>query len=372
MIRHRLAVARVLPIQKLFWPAMRRLFSTADGPPPVDPCATTLASDVRGWRDLVAPYVVADGRRGAVELICTAAPFLLLVAAIFYGLDHEIWAALALVLPAAAFLVRLFIIQHDCGHGSYFRSRQANDFLGRIIGVFTLTPYVFWRQDHATHHATSGNLARRGIGDITTLTVREYLSRPALRRLSYRIYRHPLVLFVIGPAYQFLLVHRIPRGNPIRGRKTWLSVLGTNAALAAIAAAVVLMIGWKPLVIGYLPISLLAGSIGIWMFYVQHQFENTYWRDEPDWDFQAAAFEGCSLYDLPGILHWLTGHIGFHHIHHLASRIPSYRLRAAFDAIPAFRQARRLRLRQSFGCARLTLWDERQGRLVRFADIGAS
>jgi omega-6 fatty acid desaturase (delta-12 desaturase) len=348
-----------------------RLLSRASGPPQEDDCATTPSADARGWRELAAPFAKPDGRRGALELLYTAAPFLLLVGAILYGVQQEIWGAVALVLPAAAFLVRLFIIQHDCGHGSYFRSRRANDYLGRIIGVFTLTPYAFWRQDHATHHATSGNLSRRGVGDITTLTVREYLSRPALRRLLYRLYRHPVVLFVIGPAYQFLLVHRLPRGHPLRSRTTWLSVLGTNAVLAAAGAGVVLLLGWRPLVIGYLPISLLAGSIGIWLFYVQHQFEDTYWRNAPQWDFQAAAFEGCSLYDLPAILHWLTGHIGFHHIHHLAIRIPSYRLRAAFDAVPAFRQARRLRLRESFGCAKLALWDERRGRLVRFADIGA-
>ena len=221
-------------------------------------------------------------------------PFLALLAGIFLGLAHEIWAALILVLPAAAFLVRLFIIQHDCGHGSYFKARWANNLLGRVIGVLTLTPYAFWRHDHAVHHATSGNLSRRGTGDITTLTIGEYRARSALRRLIYRIYRHPLLLFVIGPAVQFILVHRIPRGSPTRNHKAWLSVLGTNVALAAVAAVIVLLIGWRPLVIGYLPISFLAGSIGIWLFYVQHQFENTYWRKDAEWNFEAAAFEGCS------------------------------------------------------------------------------
>ncbi|MEA2779619.1 MAG: hypothetical protein QOK29_1163 [Rhodospirillaceae bacterium] len=333
-------------------------------------CATGpgQASGTRNWRELIEPFTRADSRRGTLELICTVLPFFGLVAAMFYGLHCEIWAVLALVLPAAAFLVRLFIIQHDCGHGSYFKSRRMNDLLGRVIGVFTLTPYAFWRQDHAVHHATSGNLSRRGVGDITTLTVREYLSRPALNRLVYRLYRHPLVLFGIGPAYQFLLVHRVPRGSPVKNRKSWLSILGTNAALAAIAVAVTLLLGWRPLVMGYLPVIMLAGSIGIWLFYVQHQFESTYWEEEPHWDFQAAAFEGCSLYDLPGFLHWLTGHIGFHHIHHLAIRIPSYRLRAAFDAVPAFREAKRLRLGESLGCSRLVLWDERRRKLVRFAD----
>jgi omega-6 fatty acid desaturase (delta-12 desaturase) len=217
-------------------------------------------------------------------------------------LDHDIWLALVLVLPAAFFLMRLFVIQHDCGHGSYFRSRWVNNFLGRIIGVFTLTPYAFWRDDHTRHHAGSGNLARRGIGDIITLTVGEYHARSPARQLLYRIYRHPLVLFVIGPAYQFLLMHRIPRGSPARNSKKWLSVFGTNATLAVVAVGVIILLGWRPLVIGYLPISLLAGSIGIWLFYDQHQFEDTYWRSSAEWNFEAAAFEGCSFYDLPGIL----------------------------------------------------------------------
>jgi omega-6 fatty acid desaturase (delta-12 desaturase) len=334
-------------------------------------CETTAASDdaPQSLRELAAPYSRADSRRGTLELVSTAVPFLALVAGIFYGLDHGIWAALVLVVPAAVFLVRLFVIQHDCGHGSYFASRWANDLSGRIIGLFTLTPYVFWRQDHAVHHATSGNLSRRGIGDITTLTVREYLSRPAFDRLLYRLYRHPLVLFVVGPAYQFGICHRIPRGHPRANRAAWLSVLGTNAALAAIVSLTALCLGWRPLVIGYMPVSMVAGSIGIWLFYVQHQFENTYWESDAEWNFQTAALEGCSFYDLPNILHWLTGHIGFHHIHHLAIRIPSYRLRAAFDAIPAFRQAKSLTMRESLGCALLVLWDEGRHRLVRFRDI---
>lgn len=331
-----------------------------------------IVSGVPGWRELVAPYAKANGRHGILDLFCTALPFLGLVAGVFLGLTHEIWLALVLVLPASAFLVRLFIIQHDCGHGSYFEARWANDLLGRTIGIFTLTPYAFWRRDHAVHHATSGNLSRRGIGDICTLTVREYLARSTPRRLLYRLYRHPLMLFIVGPAYQFLLVHRIPRGSPARNREGWLSVVGTNAALAAILAAVVLLLGWRPLVVGYLPIAMLAGSIGIWLFYVQHQFESTYWHHEAAWNFEAAALEGCSFYDLPGVLRWLTGHIGFHHIHHLAIKVPSYRLRAAHKAVPAFHGARRLGLRESFQCWRLALWDEQRGRLVPFRNVRRS
>ena len=322
----------------------------------------------QSWRELVVPFARADVWRAVFELACTGLPFLALAAALFFGLAHRFWIALLLTPPAAIFLVRLFVIQHDCGHGSYFRARWANNLLGRIIGVVTLTPYDSWRRDHAVHHASAGNLARRGVGDIATLTTEEYLSRPAMRRLLYRLYRHPLVLFGIGPAIQFLLVHRIPRGNPIRNREAWLSTCGTNAALASAATASVLLFGWRPLVIGYLPTCMLAGSIGMWLFYVQHQFENTYWRADGEWNFEAAAFEGCSFYELPGVLRWLTGHIGFHHIHHLSIRIPSYRLRAAYEAIPAFRQARRLRLRESLACWRFALWDEGRSKLIRFAE----
>jgi omega-6 fatty acid desaturase (delta-12 desaturase) len=322
----------------------------------------------RHWRELIRPYAKADARRGVVELLLTAIPFLALLAGLCWGLDHHFWLALLLILPASAFLVRLFIIQHDCGHGSYFKPRWANNLLGSIIGVFTLTPYAWWRRDHAVHHASSGNLSRRGTGDITLLTVEEYRSRSAWARLTYRLYRHPLILFVVGPAYQFLLVHRIPRGTLAKSRTAWASICGTNTALAGIATLVAVLLGWQPLVIGYLPIAMLAGSIGIWLFYVQHQFESTYWRQAGEWNFEAAAFEGCSFYDLPAILRWLTGCIGFHHIHHLSIKIPSYRLQAAYEGIPAFRRAKRLSLWESLGCWRLVLWDERRGKLVRFRD----
>lgn len=321
-----------------------------------------------GWRELVAPFARADGRRAALELACTGLPFFALLAAVFLGLAHGFWASAVLVPAASVFLVRLFVIQHDCGHGSYFRARWANNLLGRILGVFTLTPYDTWRRDHAEHHAGSGNLSRRGVGDIATLTMDEYLARPAAGRLLYRLYRHPLVLFVIGPAIQFLLIHRFPKGSPARNVETWLSTFGTNAALAVAVGMGLLLFGWRPLVMGYLPICMLAGSIGIWLFYVQHQFENTYWRSDAEWNFERAAFEGCSFYDLPGILRWLTGHIGFHHIHHLSIRIPSYRLAATYKAIPAFRCARRLGFRESLTCWRFTLWDEGQRKLVRFAE----
>jgi omega-6 fatty acid desaturase (delta-12 desaturase) len=264
-------------------------------------------------------------------------------------------------------MVRLFIIQHDCGHAAFFPSPRANDRLGRLLGVLTLTPYAFWRQEHAVHHATSGNLDRRGIGDVTTLTVDEYRSRSALARLTYRLYRHPLVLFGLGPSFHFLIRHRVPTGNPRRHRHAWLSVLGTNAALAGIGLVMGLTIGLQPFLLAYIPAAIMAASIGVWLFYVQHQFEDTYWQPAARWRFATAALEGSSFYDLPRPLHWATGHIGFHHIHHLCSRIPNYRLAECCARNPELQRfAKRLTLRESLGCARLALWDPEKGRLVSF------
>lgn len=332
-----------------------------------DPTNTTCSP--HRWREIVKPYAKASTRRGVTQLLNTALPFLAVMGVMLYALDQGWWMALALAVPAAALLVRLFTIQHDCGHGSFFKSRWANNLVGRALGVLTLTPYAFWRKSHSIHHATSGNLDRRGVGDISTLTVREYLSRPAWRRGLYRLYRHPLVMFGIGPAYQFLICHRIPTGNPIRHRHGWLSVLGTNAAIAAIVVAIALILGPEPLLLGYLPVILIAASVGVWLFYVQHQFEDTYWNAEPDWDFHAAALEGCSFYDLPAVLHWVTGHIGLHHIHHLSSKIPNYRLRDCFEQNPEFRNAKRLTLLGSLRCARLALWDEGERKLVSFRHV---
>lgn len=323
----------------------------------------------RSWRQVVAPYSKPDTRRGIVQLLNTGLPFLVSMGAMLYGLDRGIGAALLLVPVAAALLVRLFAIQHDCGHGAFFASRWANNWLGRALGVVTLTPYAFWRRRHAVHHATSGNLDQRGIGDVTTVTLREYLSFPTWRRLVYRLYRHPLVMFGIGPAYQFVIRHRVPTGHPLRYRQEWFSVLGTNGAIAAVVVLTAVTLGLKPLLLGYLPVILLASSIGVWLFYVQHQFEDTYWETRPRWTFHAAALEGCSFYDLPRALHWMTGHLGFHHIHHLSSRIPNYRLRECFEQNPELQRAKRLTLRDSLKCPRLALWDEERRKLVPFRKI---
>jgi len=336
------------------------------GRAPGGPISTGVAAPA--WRGIVARYAMPDARRGTIQLLNTGLPFLVLFTAMLCGVHYKLWATLVLVLPAAALLLRLFMFQHDCGHGSFFRARWANDGLGRLIGVLTLTPYAWWQHNHALHHASSGNLDRRGVGDIDTLTVREYRSSPAWRRLRYRLYRHPLVLFGLGPAWLFLLRQRIPTGHPLRQRANWTSVLGTNAAVAALVAAMAHTVGLCAFLLAYLPVVLLAATIGVWLFYIQHQFDETYWDHAAGWSFQAAALHGASFYDLPRFLHWATGYIGFHHIHHLSSRIPNYRLRDCFTENPELHHAKRLGLMASVRCARLALWDETSRRLVSFRD----
>jgi omega-6 fatty acid desaturase (delta-12 desaturase) len=272
-------------------------------------------------------------------------------------------------IPAAGLILRFFIIQHDCGHGSFFRQSWANDLVGACIGAVTMTPYKYWRQTHAIHHATSGNLDRRGYGDIDTLTVREYRALSRWGRLKYRVYRSVPVMFVIGPAFHFILYHRWPGIVPKDWRTERLSILTTDLALALVLLLADRTIGVGTLLQVQLPINAMAAMAGVWFFYVQHQFEQAYWRKEEDWDFATASLEGSSLYDMGPLLNWLTGDIGVHHLHHLNSRIPNYNLRRCMAENPAFQNATRLTLRGSLRCARLALWDEERGRLVSFGDV---
>jgi len=332
--------------------------------------ASAAAPSGAKWTRILGKYQTPSHARGLFELAVTVLPLAgLWSAAIALFWFGYWWLAVLLIIPAAAFLVRLFMIQHDCGHGSFFPGKLANDWCGRIIGVLTLTPYDFWRRTHGLHHATCGNLDRRGIGDINTLTVEEYRALPALQRLAYRIYRHPLVLFLIGPAYLFLLQQRLPVGMMLKGWQPWASTQITNASVAAFVALFVWLVGWQALVFIHLPIVLVAASAGVWLFYVQHQFEETSWREQQDWNFQDAALEGSSYYDLPAPLRWLTANIGMHHVHHLASRIPYYRLPAVLSDFPELKAASRLTLLESLGCVKLALWDEGSRRLVGFKAV---
>ncbi len=300
----------------------------------------------------------------------TGIPFAAIFALSWASLSISPWIAVALSLVNAAFVVRLFMIQHDCGHGAFFESREWNDWIGRMIGVLTLTPYDVWRRTHAIHHATTGNLDRRGVGDIPTLTVAEYRAKPLLGRVLYRLVRHPVVLFGIIPFYSFFLQSRIPVGLHRSGWRYWASALGTDAAIFALLALLYMLGGVSVLIFVYLPMMLLAASTGMWLFYVQHQFEETSWDGDTEWSVQDAAFHGSSHYVLPPVLRWITANIGVHHVHHLASRIPFYRLPEVLRDHAELADARRLTLRDSLGCARLALWDETGRRLVSFAEAG--
>ncbi len=327
----------------------------------------TVSRSSREWLKVLSAYREPDQVRSVFELIVTVITFVALWVACWWALSFSVWLAMAIAVPAGGFLVRFFLIQHDCGHGAFFRRRSVNDWVGRVLGVFTLTPYDVWKQSHATHHATSGNLDKRGVGDIDTLTVREYQSRPRWRRIVYRLYRHPAVMFGIGPAYYFLARNRLPLGFSNADRKFWLSTMGTNLGIAVVITVMIYAVGLGPFLLVQLPITLLASSIGVWMFYVQHQFEDTYWSKADDWEIHDAALYGSSYYDLPSGLRWITANIGVHHVHHLSSRIPYYRLPQVLRDYPELAKVRRITVLQSIGCLRLRLWDETKCKLVSFS-----
>jgi len=331
------------------------------------------ATDARSWARILTRYREPNHARSIVEIVITFGPLVALWAAAWASNYFGFWwLSLLIAIPAAGFLVRLFMIQHDCGHGAFFRHRLANDWVGRAISVLTLTPYDFWRSTHAVHHASSGNLDRRGLGDVSTLTVREYLTLSWWGRFCYRLYRHPIVMFGIGPTYLFVLQQRLPIGMLRGGWRPWLSTMATNFAIALVAATLIWLIGIGPFLLVHLPIILIAGAIGVWLFFVQHQFDPTFWAPEGEWTLHDAALYGSSHYDLPAVLHWFTANIGLHHVHHLCSRIPYYRLPKALRDHPELRGIGRLTILQSLGCVRLVLWDESERRLVSFRELRRS
>jgi acyl-lipid omega-6 desaturase (Delta-12 desaturase) len=317
----------------------------------------------------LAAYRNPDDLRSAFELAITFLPFVGMWAVSWYLVNLGSWFASVSIFAAGCLMVRMFVIQHDCGHSSAFSSRAANEWIGRLIGILTLTPFEYWRHSHAMHHASSGNLDRRGFGDIDTMTVDEYLAKPWLGRLRYRLYRNPIVLFIIGPAYMFLLRHRFPSGVMESGRASISSVVFTNVAAAIISAVLIYFIGWKAFLIIQVPIVCLGATVGVWMFYVQHQFDETHWDRNGTWTHEAAALHGSSFYDLPKPLMWITGNIGIHHLHHLSSRIPFHRLPQVLKENPELNEIGRLTIWQSIKAVRLALWDEKARVLVSFREL---
>lgn len=319
------------------------------------------------WKQLVAKYQEPSRRRALWQITNTFLPYALLWWFMYLSLPVSWWLVTPLAVLAGGFAIRIFIIFHDCGHGSYFRSRRANDVLGFISGIVTFTPYYHWRWEHNIHHATSGHLDKRGVGDVLTMTVQEYLEATRWRRFSYRLARNPFVLFFIAPLYLFLIRQRFPSANASPRER--MSVWWMNLAIVLMAAGMSLIYGLKNYIFIQMIVMGVAASLGVWLFYVQHQFEGVYWDRGGEWDYTRAALEGSSFYKLPKILQWFSGNIGFHHIHHLSARIPNYNLEACHRANPLFQQVKPLTLWGSLKSLTFRLWDERERKLVGFRHL---
>ena len=310
------------------------------------------------WRPVVARYAQPDLWRSIWQMVNTLIPYCTLFYLSMRSLEVSFWLTLPLSILTAGFMVRTFIIFHDCGHGSFFKSQTANTWLGRITGLLTFTPYYRWKHDHAVHHATAGDLDRRGKGDVYTMTVKEYLAAPWWKRFGYRVMRHPIFMFIFGSVIVFVAAQRIP---PRRGKREIASVWWTNLTLAILITTMSLTFGWKAYMLVQLLVILFGASVGIWLFYVQHNFEGVYWARREHWDYFKASMQGSSFYKLPAVLNWFTGNIGYHHIHHLGAKIPNYNLPKAFRENPIF-HVEPLTLWSSFKSLTLRLYDEKTPR----------
>lgn len=340
----------------------------AIGPTPAPVISDTMTP--KDWVRIISAYQKPSLQQCLIELGTTFS-FL----ALFWMLSWQIsainpWLGSIFLIPTALFLVRLFVIQHDCGHQAFFKTRALNDWVGRTLGIFTLTPYYVWRRAHALHHAGSGNLNRRDIGEIITITVAEYQARSWLGRLRYRLYRHPMVILVLGPAYLYFFQQRLPVGFMTgHGWRPWISALGTNAAIAVLFCTMGSLVGFGTFALIHAPVVWLAASFGVFLFFVQHQFEDTYWAQSDDWEFAEAALKGSTYFALPPWLQWMTGYIGIHHVHHLCAKVPFYRLPQVLKDHPQLTRIGRLTLFDAVCCLRLHLWDEEKRKLVAFNDI---
>jgi omega-6 fatty acid desaturase (delta-12 desaturase) len=324
---------------------------------------------VAKWNAILKPYWGADTSRSLTQLLVSAGSFAILWYAMLRSLQVGYWLTLLLAIPTTGFMMRLFMIQHDCGHGSFFHSRRARDWVGFGIGVLLLTPYEYWRKTHAYHHAHSGDLDFRGFGDIDTFTVAEYWSWSPGKRLGYRVYRHPLVLFTIGPWFHFIVKHRFPWDIPRDWTHAWRSVWATNLALVVIVAVMWATVGIERFLLVQIPVTLMACTLGVWLFYVQHQFEHTYWNWHHQWDYYDASLYGSSYLKLPAPLQWITANIGVHHVHHMSARIPNYKLQQVHDENPEFHVVTKVTFKDTWKLMNLTLWDEDADRLIRFRDL---
>jgi omega-6 fatty acid desaturase (delta-12 desaturase) len=328
--------------------------------------AEAAASGRPYWRDILAPYAQPRIGRSLLDIATSAVPYLALSFAMYLALDVSYLLVLAIAVPASGFLLRTYILFHDCSHGSFLKGKRANAMLGTALGLLVYSPFSSWRHSHAVHHATAGDLDRRGTGDVHTLTVAEYQAMPWRGRLAYRLFRNPLVMFGIGPLYALVVAPRmVSRDERPRIRR---SVKGTNAALAVMVAGLCWLMGWQEYLAVQLPTVVMAGAAGVWLFYVQHQFEDTYWQSAADWSYADAALRGSSYLKLPKVLQFFTGNIGLHHVHHLSARIPNYNLQRAHDDNPIFHDVPTLTFWDGIRCVRLKLWDEQRGRLVTWAE----
>lgn len=312
-------------------------------------------------------YLKSDWHKSTWQIVNSIIPYLVLMVAMYWSLDYSYLTTLILAIPAAGFLVRIFIIFHDCGHGAFFKSSRANSIIGNMTGLLMFVPYHEWRHSHAVHHATCSDLDRRGIGDVWTLTVTEYLALSNWNQFLYRIYRNPLVMFGLGPFYMVMINNRlVTKGAKKRERR---SVHFVNIGLLIIVAVMSMSIGIKSYLLIQIPVLLIAWSAGIWLFYVQHQFEDVYWEKHDNWDFYDAALLGSSFYKLPLILQWFTGNIGFHHVHHLNARIPNYNLQKCHEQIAGFKNIKSVTFLSSFKLMKFRLWDEKRQCLIGYNGI---
>jgi acyl-lipid omega-6 desaturase (Delta-12 desaturase) len=319
---------------------------------------------VAEWKKIVAEFQNASLPRAIWQLVNTLGPYVFLWYLMYRAVAVSWWLVVPLAILAGALLVRVFIIFHDCGHGSFFKSRMANDITGFITGVLTFTPYYHWRWEHALHHATTGDLDRRGVGDIWTMTVQEYIESSRWKRFAYKLARNPFVLFVIAPLYLFLIQQRFPKSQADTREKN--SVWYMNLAILGMVLALGWSFGFAHYLIIQLIVTAIAGAAGVWMFYIQHQFEDGYWEKHEEWDYTAAALQGSSFYKLPRILQWFSGNIGYHHVHHLSSRIPNYNLERCHNSHPVFQQVKPITIRISLKSLLLRLWDEQHQKLVGY------